>query len=153
MATAIKLNKSSNVLLRGVTIRGFNKGIEATDSDLMLSGVNVQRCGIGVELVRSNATFHDTLLRDNNVDLVINNSKAYILNTIAKRIIEITPNGDYRINPVQIRRIAFQIINTTDVREKRRRLKQLWNVVKYTPFAWAVYQIIKEILRLNGFKF
>ena len=153
MATAIKLDKSSKVLLRNVSIRGFNKGIEATDSDLLLSGVDVQRCGTGVELVRSNATFHNTQIRDNTVDLVINNSKAHIINTIAQRIVEITPKGDYRINPYQIQSIAYEIINTTNIHEKRKKLKQLWNIVKYTPLAWTTYQIIKEILRLNGITF
>lgn len=153
MATAIKLNKSSRVLLRNVSIRGFNKGIEAIDSDLMMDEVNVQRCGTGVELVRSRATLNDTILRDNTVDLVINNSRAQIINTIAQRIVEITPKGDYRINPHQIRAIAYEIINTADIHEKRKKLKQLWNVVKHTPLAWAAYQIIKEILRLNGITF
>lgn len=152
MSTAIRLGKSKGIL-RNVTIRGFNKGIEAIDSDLLLSQVDVQRSGIGVELIRSNATFHDVQLRDNTVDLVINNSKAHIINTIAQRIVEITPRGDYRVNPYQIQAIAYQIINTTDIQEKKRRLRQLWNVVKYTPFAWAVYSIIKEILRLNGIPF
>lgn len=150
MSTAIKLDKSSKILLRNVTIRGFNKGIEAIDSDLLLSQVDVQRCATGIELVRSNATFHDVRLRDNVVDLVINNSRAHIINTIAQRIVEITPKGDYRINSYQIRTIAYQIINTANIQEKRRKLKLLWNVVKYTPIAWTAYQIIKEILRLNG---
>ena len=153
MATAIKLNKSSRVTLRNVSIQGFNKGIEAVDSDILLSGVDVRRCGTGVELVRSNATFHDTTIRDNTVDLIINNSKAHIINTIAQRIIEITPKGDYRVNPYKIQAIAYQIINTADIQEKRKKLKQLWNIVKYTPMAWTVYQIIKEILRLRGITF
>jgi uncharacterized protein YutD len=150
MSRAIKLNKASQTILQNVTIRGFDKGIEATDSDLLLSGVNVQRCGTGVELVRSNATFYNVQLRDNTVDLVINSSNAHIINTIAQRIVEITPKGDYRINPYRIEAIALQIINTTDIREKRKKLRQLWNVVKYTPLAWTAYQIIKEILRLHG---
>ncbi len=153
MATAIKLDKCSRVLLQDTFIRGFNKGIEAIDSDLMLSGVDVQRCATGVELVRSNATFHDAQMRDNTVDLVINNSQAHIINTIARRIIEITPKGDYRINPYKIQAITYQIINTTDINEKKKRLKQLWNIVKYTPLAWTVYQLIKEILRVKGITF
>jgi hypothetical protein len=153
MATAIKLDKASRVVLRNVSIRGFNKGIEAIDSDLLLSGVDVQRCGAGVELVRSNATFHDAKIRDNTIDLIINNSKAHIINTIAQRIVEIAPKGDYRINPYQIQAIAYQIINTADINEKRRKLKKLWNIVKYTPLALATYQIIKEILRLEGIAF
>jgi len=150
MATAIKLNKSSRVFMQNVSIRGFNKGIEAIDSNMLLSGVDVRKCGTGVELINSHATFHDSCLMDNNVDLVVNNSNAHIINTIARRILAITPKNDYRINPYQIQSIAYQIINTRDADEKRRRLKQLWNIVKHTSFAWTFYQIIERVLRYYG---
>jgi len=55
LATAIALRSASNVLMRNVTISGFNKGIEAFDSNLLLSGVNVQRCGVGLDLISSSA--------------------------------------------------------------------------------------------------
>jgi len=150
LATAIKLENASKVFMRNVSIRGFNKGIEAINSDLLLSGVDVRRCGIGVELVNTHATFHDTFLMDNNVDLVVNNSNAHLIDTIAKRILAVTPKGDISINPYQIQSIAYQIINTRDITEKKRRLKQLWAVVKYTSLAWAFYQIIERILRYYG---
>ena len=136
--------------MRNVSIRGFNKGIEAVNSDLLLSGVDVRRCGIGVELVDSHVTFHDTFLMDNNVDLVVNNSNAHLINTIARRILAVTPKGEISINPYQIQSIAYQIINTRDITEKKRGLKQLWNVVKYTSLAWTFYQIIERILRYYG---
>jgi hypothetical protein len=150
MATAIKLDKSSRIFLRNVTIRGFNKGIEAINSNVLLSRVDVRRCGTGVELINSHATFHDSCLMDNNVDLVVNNSNAHLINTIAQRILAVTPKGDISINPYQIQSIAYQIINTRDITEKKRRLKQLWNVIKHTSLAWTFYQIVEKILRYYG---
>ncbi len=49
MATAIAMRSAKNVLMRNVTISGFNKGVEAFDSNLLLSGANIQRCGIGLD--------------------------------------------------------------------------------------------------------
>ncbi|NHJ33137.1 MAG: hypothetical protein FK732_09750 [Asgard group archaeon] len=133
--------------MKNVTINGFKTGIDAANSDFILSRGNIRRCGIGVNLQNSHATFHDTYLMDNNVDLVVNNSNVHIIDTIAKRIIAITPKGDIRVNPYQINYIANQIINTRDVRKKKRWLRQLWNIIKYTSLVWTVYQIFERILR------
>ena len=151
VATAIALRRANNVLMRNVTISGFNKGIEALDSNLLLSGVNVRRCGVGLDLIRSNTTIYRSQLIDNAIDIVVNKSRAFLINTLAHRILQILPTGDYRINPYYIRLIAHQIINTVDISEKRRRLRNLLNILKKTPYAWAVYQIIREILRLIGY--
>jgi len=146
LATAIALRSANNVLMRNVTIRGFNKGIEALDSNLLLSGVNVQRCGVGLDLISSNAAIYRSQLIDNAIDIVANKSRAFLINTLAYRILRILPRGDYRINPYRIERIAREIINTADVREKRRRLRTLLNILKKTPYAWTIYRIIKEII-------
>jgi len=151
VATAIALRRANNVLMRNVTISGFNKGIEALDSNLLLSGVNVQRCGVGLDLIRSNASIYRSQLIDNAIDIVVNKSRAFLINTLVYRILQVLPTGDYRINPYRIRLIAHEIINTADMSEKRRRLRNLLNILKKTPYAWAVYQIIREILRLIGY--
>lgn len=148
MTTAIALRGANKVFLRNVFIDGFNKGIDAVNSNLLLSEVNVQRCGIGLNLTSSNAVIYHSQLIDNAIDIVVNKSRAYLIDTLTQRILEILPTGDYRINPYQIQSIAMEIINTADVREKRRRLHQLLNILKKTPYAWTVYQIIKEILQL-----
>lgn len=151
MATAIALRKAKNVFLRNVFINGFNKGIEAVDSNLLLSGVNVQRCGIGVDLTNSDAIFHHSHLIDNAIDVVVNKSRAYMINTLAQRVLELLPKGDYRINAYQIENIAINVINTRDIQEKRRRLRQLFNILKKYSHIWVIYSIIKEILRLAGY--
>ena len=146
VATAIALRSAKNVLMRNVTIRGFDKGIQALNSNLLLSGVNVQRCGVGLDLINSNAAISRSQLIDNAIDIVVNKSRAFLINTLAHRILQILPRGDYRINPYHIERIAYKIINTADISEKRRHLRKLLNILKKTPYAWAIYQIIKEIL-------
>lgn len=150
MATAIALRGAKNVLMRNVTVSGFNKGVEAFDSNLLLSEVNIQRCGIGLDLISSNATIHRSQLIDNAIDIVVNKSRAYLINTLTYRILQILPRGDYRINPYHIGIIANKIINTADIREKRRHLRTLLNTLKGTAYAWTVYRIIKEALRLIG---
>lgn len=132
--------------MRNVTISGFNKGIEALDSNLLLSGVNVQRCSVGLDLISSNAAIYRSQLIDNAIDIVVNKSRAFLINTLAYRILRILPKGDYRINPYHIELIAREIINTADISEKRKRLRTLLNILKKTPYAWTIYQIIKEII-------
>ena len=146
LTTAIALRSANNVFMRNVTIRGFNKGIEALDSNLLLSGVNVQRCGVGLDLISSNAAIYRSQLIDNAIDIVVNKSRAFLVNTLAYRILRILPRGDYRINPYHIELIAHEIINTANISEKRRRLRTLLNILKKTPYAWTIYQIIKEII-------
>jgi hypothetical protein len=148
LATAIALRSANNVLMRNVTIRGFNKGIEALDSNLLLSGVNVQRCGVGLDLIRSNAAVHHSQLIDNAIDIVVNRSRAFLINSRVYRILQILPTWDYRINPYHMRLIAHKILNTADISEKRSYLRKLLNVLKKTPYAWVIYQIAKEILGL-----
>jgi hypothetical protein len=149
MATAIGMRNARNVLLSNVTIRGFSKGIEAVNSSMVLSEANIQRCGVGLDLVNSNSVIHHSQLTDNGIDMVVNKSRAFVIDTLVYRILKILPKGDYRIDPYQIEYIALGVVNTADIREKRRRLRRLLNILKNTPLAWTVYQIIKEIIRLR----
>jgi hypothetical protein len=148
IATAIRLHGANRTILRNVWIRGFNKGIEAVNSNLLLSGVNVQRCGTGLGLVNSYASVHRSSFLDNAIDIVVDKSTAFIINTIAYRILEILPKGDYRINPYTTGRIAHEIIRTRDLKAKRSLLRKLLNSLKYVRDGWIVYQILKEIRRV-----
>lgn len=150
MATAIALRSANNVLMRNVTISGFKKGIEAVDSNLLLNEARVQRCGIGLDLISSNAAIYRSQLIDNAIDIVVKKSTAFLINTLAYRILRILPKGDYRINPYHIGIIANKIIETADVNEKRKWLRRLLNILKGTAYAWTVYRIIREALRLIG---
>jgi len=152
LATAIRLHGTNNAILRNVWISGFNKGIEAVNSNLLLSGVNVQRCGTGLGLVNSYASVHSSRFFDNAIDIAVNKSTAFIINTIAYRILEILPKGDYRINPYTTKRIVYEIINTTDVNRKRLSLRKLLYNLKYVGYGWVVYQILKEILRICSYR-
>ncbi len=152
MSTAIALRDATSVYMRNVTINGFKKGIEAVNSTLLLSGSRIQRCGIGLDLVGSNAVINNSQLFDNAIDIVVNKSRAFLIDTLAYRILRITPRGDYRINPYEIEAIAYRIINTADIHEKRRLLHRILNIVKKYNHIWTFYQILKEIARLAGYR-
>lgn len=145
MTTAIRLHGVNNAIFRNVWINGFNKGIEAENSNLLLSSVNVRRCGTGLGLINSYASVHNSNFLDNAIDIVVNKSTAFIIDTIAYRILEILPKGDYRINPITTGRIARQIIRTTDLKKKRSYLRKVLNSLKYVRDGYVVYQILKEI--------
>lgn len=151
MATAISMHGAKNVYFKDVFIRGFRTGIEATDSTFFMGGSNIQGCGIGVALNNSDAVFHGTSIIDNAIDMVVNKSRAYLINSLARRVLELLPKGDYRINPYLIENLAFNVINTRDIQEKRRRLSTLFNALKKYQHIWVIYSIIKEILRLAGY--
>ena len=151
MATAIKLKNAKRVLLDNVVISGFNRGIEAINSDFALSNSNVRRNVVGVDLTNSDAIIHNSQLVDNAIDIVVNKSRVQLIDTIAYRILEILPKGDCRMNPYQIERIAYSIINTRDIQEKKRNLSQLLKYLKNYTHIWGIYQIIKEILRWVGY--
>lgn len=149
MATGIGMRNAKNVLLSNVTINGFSKGIEAVNSSMLLNRANIQSCGIGLDLINSNSVIYSSQFSDNCIDIVVNRSRAFVIDTLVRRILRILPSGDYRVNPYQIEGIALGIINTADIHEKRRRLRQLLLILRNTPLAWTVYQIIKEIFRLG----
>jgi hypothetical protein len=148
MATAIALHGTNNIILRNVWIDGFNKGIEAVNSNLLLGGVHVQRCGVGLDLMNSYASVHDSKFVDNAIDIIVNKSTVFVINTIAYRILEILPKGDYRLNPYYAERIAYDIIKTKDIGRKRLLLHKLLNILKAAGYGWTVYQILREILKL-----
>lgn len=150
MATAIALRRANNVLLRNVTVTGFSKGIEAVDSNLLLGRVRVQRCGIGLDLNNSNAAIYRSQLIDNAIDIVVNKSTAFLVDTVARRIIEVLPKGDIRINPYQAECIAYEIINTGDITKKRTILRKLLKILKVAGYGWLIYRIIKELY--NSFR-
>jgi hypothetical protein len=146
MATAIALHGARNVVLRNVQILGFQKGVEAVNSNLLLSGVHIQRSAIGLDLLNSYATIHDTRFTENVIDIVVNKSVAFVIDSAVRKIMEILPNSDYRINSYKVRSIGYKIINTRDIEKKRFLLWQLLDYLKYVGYVWLVYQIIKELL-------
>ena len=152
MGTAIALRGAQNVVLRNVGISGFQKGIEAVDAHLLLDRVNIQRCGVGMDLTNSYAAIHSSRFIDNAIDIAVNKSTAFILDTIAQRILEILPRGDYRINPYTTERRLFEIINTNNVEKKRTSLLGVIDKLKYVGYGWNIYQIISKILAAFGIR-
>lgn len=145
---AISLRNADNVVFRRCHFINCDKAIEAIDSKIMLDRVDVRRCGIGLDLVNSQAAVQDSMFFDNAIDIVVNKSTAFVMNTVAQRILEILPKGDYRINPYTTEHLVNTIINTRDVHKKRVLLGRLLNTFKIAGYGWTVYQIIKEVLRL-----
>lgn len=151
MATAIRLHNAKNTIVRNCYVSGFNKGIEAINSDVLLSNNKFQKCGVGLELINSKAVVHNSYFMDNVIDIVVNKSKAQLIDSLARRILAILPNGEIRINPYVIRNMAIQIINTRDIQEKRSRLRKLLRYLKKYSHVWTIYSILKEIARLAGY--
>lgn len=151
MPSAINLHGVRNAVLDDVWISGFDKGIEASDSSLLLHGVNVQGCGIGLSLRGSVASVSDSRFLNNAIDIAVDKSTAFMIDTIAERILRILPKGDYRINYYRSQHIVREIIDTRDVEKKRSKLRELLNSIRRNPaYLWIVYQIIKEVSRLCG---
>lgn len=150
MATAIKIVNSKNNIFDGNFISGFETGIEAINSDIILNRNRIQRCNVGLQLRNSDAIIHDGVFTDNAIDIVVDRSKAQLIDTIANMILAVTPKNDYRINPYYIESLAIKVINTRDPLEKRRNYKQLLGYLKNFTYIWAIYGIVKEALRLAG---
>jgi hypothetical protein len=146
MSSAIVMHNAKNVILRNVWISGFRKGVEAVNSNLLLNNVHIRRCNIGLNLINSNATIHNSMLIENSIDIIVNRSTAFIIESMVRRIMEILPNGDYRINPYKVWRIANEIINTRNEEEKRSLLRKLLKYLEYVGYGWIIYQILKEFL-------
>jgi hypothetical protein len=150
MGTAIALRGTRNAILRNVWISGFDKGIEASDSSLLLSGVNIRGCGTGLDLRSSVASVSDSKFLSNAIDIAVDKSTASMIDIIARRILEITPKGDYRINYYKNAHIVRAIIDTREVKKKRLHLRKLLDALKYPGYLWTAYQIIKEVSRALG---
>jgi len=150
MPSAIKLTGAGNAILRNVWISGFDKGIDASESSLLLSGVNIQGCGTGLSLKSSVASISNSKFLNNAIDIAVDKSTVFMIDIIAKRILEILPKSDYRINYYKSQYIVREIINTKDINRKRVCLRKLLDNIKYPAYLWTVYQIIKEVSKLLG---
>jgi hypothetical protein len=144
MSSAIAIHKAKNVILKNVRIVGFRKGLEAIDSSLSLDNVYIERCGIGIDLIKSDAIIRNSRAVDNLIDMVVNKSRVSIIDSMVSRILEILPNGDYRVNPYRARLIAYEIINTRSERMKRSLFRKLLKYLELVGHVWIIYQIIRE---------
>jgi len=150
MPTAISLRGTRNAILENVWISGFEKGIDASDSSLLLSGVNIRGCGTGLSLRGSVASVSDSQFLNNAIDVAVEKSTVFMIDTVARRILEILPKGDYRINYYKSQHIVREIIDTKDIKKKRLCLRKLLDNIRYAQYLWTIYQMIKEVFRLSG---
>jgi hypothetical protein len=152
LATGIKLENSKNIRIFGGTISGFDKGIDAINSNVAITNTTFRRCNVAVNMVNSDAVFSKPIFEDNIIDLVVNRSSAKLINTLTEKIIAVTPKNDIRVNPFVIERMAIRVINTKDVREKRNRFSKFLKYLKKNyAHIWVIYSILKEIFRLAGY--
>jgi hypothetical protein len=107
MASGIRLHNVKDGIVRNCYVSGLTKGLEVINSDVLLSNNSFQRCKIAVELVNSGAVIHNNYFMDNAIDIVVNRSKAKLIDTLARRILAVLPNGGMQINPYVIRSMAI----------------------------------------------
>jgi hypothetical protein len=151
LSTGIKVQNSKNIYIRGGSIAGFNKGIEAINSDVIINNTTFQRCNVAIDLTNSEALINNPIFVDNIIDITVNKSDAKLINTLTNKILAITPQTDIRINPYVIEQMGLKVINTRDVAEKKKRFRELLKYLKYYTHIWAIYSILKEIARLAGY--
>lgn len=157
MSTAIRLRNARHVTLDNVSIRGFQRGILAENSQVFMRRTNISGNFIGIETYNSDFIVANSIL-NNNLDILLGkNSEITILDTIARRIIDITKTP---VEPValDVNWIARRILSTKDVNQKMSLLKQIKE--KISPYliiggqavSWIVmiYELFK-ILQELGF--
>lgn len=156
-STAIRLRNARHVTLDNVSIRGFQRGILAENSQVFMRRTNISGNFIGIETYNSDFIVANSIL-NNNLDILLGkNSEITILDTITRRIVDITKT---LVEPValDVNWIARRILSTKDVNQKMSLLKQIKE--KISPYliiggqavSWIVmiYELFK-ILQELGF--
>jgi hypothetical protein len=151
MPTGIKIEKSKDIRIIGGRISGFDKGIEVTESDVIIAGTTFRKCNVAIDMHNSDVLLKSPIFKDNIIDLIVNKSKATLIDTLTRKIIAVTPKNDIRINPFAIESMAIRVINTRDIKEKKRRYRELLKYLKGYSHVWVIYSILKEIARLAGY--
>ena len=158
MATAIMLRGARNVLLDNVVIRGFERGIVAENSSLLMNRVRVVNGGIGVLLRRSYANILNSQIYGNLIDILAEESNVNIINSIALKIIAYLSNvsvSHYEVNVYELQRLALDVLSEQDPENKRRKyrrlLKKIKKIAEIASYAASLHYIIRELLRLLGF--
>jgi len=113
MTTAIMLRGARNVLLDNVVIRGFERGIVAENSSLLMNRVRAVNGGIGVLLRRSYANILNSQVYGNLIDVLTEESDVNIINSIALKIIAYLSNvsiSHYAVNVYELQRLALDVL-------------------------------------------
>jgi len=132
MTTAIHLEGVRRATLRNVMVRGFDIALSVKNSSFIAEDFYSIGNFIGVYAKNSIGTIHRGYFRDNAIDIVVNASSIHVIDTVARRILEIAGNY-YRYEFIELGYIASRIINTLDLAQKRELYKKL--LLKIRKFA------------------
>ena len=156
MSTAIRLKNARHVILDNVRISGFQRGILAENSQVSMRRTNISGNIIGIETYNSDFIVASSIL-NNNLDILLGeNSEITILDTIARRIIDIIKTP---VEPValDINWIAHRILSTKDANQKMSLLKKIKEMI--SPYlstggravSWVlkIYELLKMLQELG----
>lgn len=150
MSTAIRLKNAKHVILDNVTIRGFQKGILAENSQVSMRGANIIGNVIGLEVHNSDFIVANSIL-NNSIDILLGkNSEITIIDTIARQILDITKTPSV-LDPkaLEINWIAHSILSTKDLNQKKMLLKSLKKKIEsYYKFEKITGRVLDWILRI-----
>ena len=141
MTIAIYLEGVRQATLRNVMVRGFDIALSVKNSNFIAEDFYSIGNFVGVYAKNSIGTIHRGYFRDNAIDIVANTSSIHVIDTVAKRILEIARNY-YRYELIELGYIASRIINTLDLARKRELYKKL--LLKIRKFARN--PVLKDIL-------
>ena len=155
MSTAIRLRNARHVTLDNVSIRGFQRGILAENSQVFMRRTNISGNFIGIETYNSDFIVANSIL-NNNLDILLGkNSEITILDTIARRIVDITKTP---VEPValDVNWIAHRILSTKDINQKIGLLKQIkerifpyltigGQAVSWIVMIYELFKILQEL--------
>jgi len=141
MATAIYLEGVRQATLRNVMVRGFDIALLAKNSNFIAEDFYSIGNFVGVYAKNSIGTIHRGYFRDNAIDIVVNTSSIHVIDTVAKRILEIARNY-YRYEFIELGYIASRIINTLDLARKRELYRKLFLKIR----KFARNPVLRDIL-------
>ena len=157
MSTAIHLKNAKHVILDNVVIRGFQKGILAENSQVSMRKTNISGNVIGLEVHNSDFIVANSIL-NNSIDILLGkNSEVTIIDTIARRIIDITKTPSMvDSNALEINWIAHRILLTKDLNQKKVLLNQIkerisrYSIIgRVIPWIVTLYEFIKMLKELG----
>jgi len=132
MTTAIRLEGVRQAILRNVMVRDFDVALSVKNSNFIAEDFYSIGNFIGVYAKNSIGTIHRGYFKDNAIDIVVNASSIHVIDTVAKRILEIAKEYS-RYEFIELGYIASRIINTLDLARKRELYKEL--LLKIRKFA------------------
>jgi hypothetical protein len=171
MGTGVKIENSKDIRFIGGQISGFDKGIEAINSDVTLQDIRISNCNIGVEshnstvkAIRnsviqqcavgidshnSDIVVDDSILLDNVLNMVVESSSISLINSLSDKIIFTLDNIDIK-NKDDIVKLAQETKSAKGKDSKKALFKKLLKYLKVLKDIATVYSLLKDIIKLAG---